>query len=115
MSLLDGIMAHQFMVVIPGTETQDEYGEVVSTPASESGPYSGLFFSPDGSIIDLTSGQHLKKNVRLMYEPSVSLKKGSQVRGLTAGYRETYTVQNVMPAHHLDILDHYESDLEIVS
>lgn len=115
MSIFAGIMAGSCMVVVPGAETIDSYGQPIPGTSQETGPYMCYFFQPDGTIIDITSGKHIKRALRVMLPSNVVLEVGNQIRGLSAGYLTSYTVLSVEPAYHLDMLDHWECDLEVIS
>lgn len=114
MSMFSGIMSGSCMVLVPGTTTYNEFGEPIPGSDTEAGPYKCYFFQPEGKILDVMSGQLQKKSVRVMLPASVQVSVGQKIRGLVTGYTESYSVLSVEAAHHLDVLDHWECDLEIV-
>lgn len=114
MSMFSGIMASSCMVISPGSVTIDSYGQETPGTPVETGPYRCYFFQPTGDIINLSSGEHQKKALRLMLPASVTVTTECYVRGLSTGYSDTYRVMSVEPASCLDVLDHWECDLEVV-
>ena len=114
MSLFSGMMAGKCMVIVPGTGSIDEFGQVIPGANIEIGPYRCYFFQPSGTIIDLVSGEHQKKALRVMLPANVPLEVGDSIRGLSTGYTETYKITSVDAAYQLDVLDHWECDLERV-
>ena len=114
MSIFSGIMASSCMVISPGVETIDTYGQLIPGVPSEAGPFMCYFFRPDGTVINLSSGEHEKMAIRVMLPASVDVNVGYHIRGMSSGYRDTYLVRAVEPASHFDVLDHWECDLEKV-
>lgn len=114
MSLFSGVMAGSCMVIVPGQNTVDEFGQEIPGTPVETGPHRCYFFQPEGAIINLMSGEHQKKSLKVMLPADVLVSVGYQIRGLSAGYQDTYSVTSVDPACNLDVLDHWECDLEKV-
>ena len=114
MSLFAGIMAGSCQIVVSGAETIDEFGQPIPGSPIISGPHPCYFFQPKGTVIDLQSGTHEKKALRVMLPAFISVKVGDVIRGMCAGYTDDYAVISVEPAYTFDILDHWECDLEII-
>ena len=114
MSLFSGIMAASCMIVVPGASTIDEFGQEIPGSPVETGPHRCYFFQPEGTLINLGSGEHQKTALRVMLPSSVDVSVGYHIRGLSSGYQDTYEITAVEPANHLDVLDHWECDLEKV-
>jgi len=114
MSLFSGIMAGSCYLLIPGSDSINEYGEVVLGSPALTGPYHCYFFRPKGTMIDLQSGEHRKKDLRIMLPAGVAVEIGDTIRGNCEGYRDDYRVTSVDPAYTYDVVDHWECDLENV-
>lgn len=112
MSLFAGIMAGSCQIVVSGAETIDEFGQPIPGADVTTGPYPCYFFQPKGSIIDIESGSHRKKNLRVMLPASVAVEVGDRIRGLCEGYETDYSVVSVDPAYTFDVVDHWECDLQ---
>ena len=114
MSIFSGIMAGSCMVIVPGTETIDEFGQPITGTEIETGPYRCYFFQPNGTVIDLQSGEHRKKNLRVMLPSNVAVEVNDTIRGRSDGYRADYRVLSVDPAYTFDVVDHWECDLQVI-
>jgi len=114
MSLFAGIMAGSCQIVVSGAETIDEFGQPIPGADVTTGPYPCYFFQPKGTVIDLQSGTHEKKALRVMLPAFISVKGGDRIRGMCSGYYYDYSVISVEPGFSFDLTDYLECDLEII-